>query len=321
MATVNAIPREADWNEAPGLMDGAMNLEMTAEQCNLEYWIPAVAQGTWQGLVNGHTPQAETPEHMRADGPLRDAAIQEFAFRSMSEDKAVRALGYMVDLAPDVDSMEFFATQLIDEARHAMVFRNHLLELGVPRSELLETMERVAGEDRRRVLDPVEEWGLPVVRDNRDFYGAVVLCTVLIEGVLAPFSELGERKWAVVDPAGSEIDRGANIDEIRHLTVGAGIVRRHLQANPEDADRLVELITEGRELWLKTPVADVLYRRECLYQQGLEQIADVVGDYEIEEGRRLIDTTPEDRLGIALKWSAEVQDERLRYMLLDGAIQ
>lgn len=314
------IAREASWDEAPALLDGATTIELTPEQCGLEYWIDNVAQGTWDGLVHGHTAEAPVPEHMREPGPLRSAALQEFAFRSMSEEKAVRALGYMVPVAPDIPTMEFFSSQLIDEARHALVFREHLIELGVPREALLETMEELAGDDRAAILDPVERWGLPVVRDAGDFIGGVVLCTVLIEGVLAPLSELGERKWRPLDPAGAEIDKGANIDEIRHLTVGATIVARHLEANPDDKPRLLELITEGRELWMKTPVAEVLHRREVLYQQGLEQLADVVGDYELDEGRRLIDTTPENRLELALEWSNEVQDDRLRRMGLEEAI-
>ena len=45
--------------------------------------------------------------------------------------------------APDVDTMEFFATQLVDEARHSAVFRGHLLDLGVSRDELFSTIARV----------------------------------------------------------------------------------------------------------------------------------------------------------------------------------
>ncbi len=153
-ATIGSItdtPIEADLEAAPGLLDGAMSLELTPQQCNLEYWIGAVAQGTLRGLAKGgHRPETPTPAFMLQDGPLRQALVEEFAFRSIAEEKATRALSYLVLHAPDIDTMEFFSTQLLDEARHAAVFRGHLLELGVGKDELIETIERVADEDVAR---------------------------------------------------------------------------------------------------------------------------------------------------------------------------
>src|SRR3954465_12669279 len=244
------IPVEADLAQAPGLLDGAMSLELTPQQCNLEYWLGAVAQGTLRGRVKGgHAPETPTPGWMRVAGPLRQALLEEFAFRSVAEEKATRALSYLVLNAPDVDTMEFFATQLIDEARHSAVFRGHLLELGVPLDELHDTIERVAGADRDAVLLPLEEFGLPLGRDDNDFIGGVIVLTVLVEGVLAPAAELSERKWRLLNPAAAEIERAAGVDEIRHLTVGSAIVKQHLEANPGELPRLAELIERGRSMW------------------------------------------------------------------------
>lgn len=312
-------PREADWKEAPSLIEGATNLELTPAECHLDYWFTAAPRGTLQGLVNGHSPQAQVPDYMLQPGPLRDAIMNEFAFRSIAEEKATRAISYMVASAPDVDNMEFFGTQLIDEARHSRVFRAHLLELGVPESELFATIERISGEDSRLILDPLEEFALPMVRDQQDFIAGVVILTILVEGVLAPSAELSERKWRLLDPAAAQIERGANIDEIRHLTVGGAVVRQHLLEHPEDKGRVFDIISRGRELWTRLPTQDVILKRELFFQQGLEQHADVVGDYEIWEGRRLIDTSPEERLIAANTWSMEMQNSRLRYMgLADG---
>jgi hypothetical protein len=309
----SATPPEADWDRAPGLLDGAMTLELTPAQCNLEYWLSAVAQGTLAGLVGGHTPGAEVPEYMRAEGPLRSALISELAFRSVAEEKATRAISSLVDTAPDIDSMEFYATQLIDEARHARVFRGHMVELGVPEAELFDTIERVAGEDIERVLLPLEEFSAPV-REQQDFIGGVIILTVLVEGVLAPAAELSERKWRVLDPAAAEIEKGAGIDEIRHLTVGSSIVRQHLLDHPSDKPRLAELIGRGQQMWGSVPVLDMLARRERLFQEGLEQHADVVGDYEIWPGRRLIDTTAQERIEQGVSWSIQMQQTRMVYM-------
>lgn len=311
----SVIPAETDLDRAPGLLDGASSLELTPQACNLEYWLGAVAQGTLRGLVHGgHRAEAATPTWMREPGPLRQALIEEFAFRSIAEEKATRALSYLVLHAPDIDTMEFFATQLIDEARHSSVFRGHLLELGVAKDELGATIEQVAGEDREKILVPLEDFGLPLGRDAGDFIGGVCVLTVLVEGVLAPAAELSERKWRLLDPAAAEIERAAGIDEIRHLTVGSAIIQQYLQANPYELPRLKDLIERGRAMWAGLPVLDMILRRERLFQDGMRQLRHVVGDYELVPGKRLIDSTPDERLMMAATWSMELQDSRLSAM-------
>ena len=307
------IPTEADWDAAPSLLDGAMHLEMTAHQCNLRYWLRAVPQGTLRGNLDGHDPAWVAPDHMRA-GPLFEAIAQEYAFRAVAEEKAARALSYLVPLAPDTDTMEFYATQVLDEARHAMVFRNHLVTQGVPETELWQVIERHAGTEIRSILDPLEEFGLEIMRDHADFLGGVVVMTIILEGALAPAAELSERKWRPLDSAAADIDKGAGIDEIRHLTVGASVARQYLLDHPERRPETLELIRRGMGMWATLPVHGMVNRREELFQEGLERHADIVGDYEIWPGRRLVDTTPAERQRTADGWSAEMKDIRLKYM-------
>jgi hypothetical protein len=314
---MTAVPSEAGWDSAPGLLDGAMNLELTARDCDLRYWLAAVPQGTLAGRPDGHDPRLAVPSFLRTPGPLREALAQEYAFRSVAEDKAARALSYLVAIAPDTPTMEFYATQVLDEARHAMVFRNHLVPLGY---RLPEAIEELAGDDVRAILDPLEDFGLEVMRDNADFVGGVVTMTVILEGALAPAAELSERKWRPLDPAAAEIDKGAGIDEIRHLTVGASIAKEYLAEHPADRERVLDLITRGMRMWTELPVHDLVYRRELLFQQGLAEHADVVGDYEIWPGRRLIDTTPEERQATADRWSVEMKESRLAYIGLEEAL-
>ena len=313
MTTSSVPPPEAGWDTAPTLVDGAMTLTLTAADCDLDYWLSAVAQGTLAGLVRGHHADAQTPAYMREPGPLRQALVSELGFRSVAEEKATRAIATLVQTAPGLDTMEFYSTQLVDEARHARVFRGHLVEMGVPVGELDETIRRESGQDIDQVLVPLEEFSAPVLAAG-DFIGGVILLTVLVEGVLAPAAELSERKWRVLDPAAAQIERGAGIDEIRHLTVGSSIVKEHLVRHPEDRGRLHDLIGRGQQLWQKVPVVEMLGRRETLFQAGLEQHADAAGDYEIWPGRRLVDTTVEERITQGLTWSAEMQAARMAYM-------
>jgi hypothetical protein len=257
---------------------------------------------------------------MRAAGPLRTALMKEFAFRSISEEIATRALSDLVKMAPDTATMEFYATQLIDEARHSLAFRTHLVELGVPEEELTETIERLAGTHRDTILRPLQQFGIEVMQQPDSFILGVVILTILVEGVLAPAAELSERKWRLLDPAAASIERGANIDEIRHLAVGSSVVREHLQRRPEDKQRVLEVMIRGRLLWRDLPVNEVIYEREVLFQQGMAQFEGLLAGYELAPGLPLLRTSPEQRLMLANEWSREMQDSRLTYMGLAEAI-
>lgn len=312
---------EASWNSAPQLTEGALTLDLDAKRCNLNYWIQGVAQGTWLGLENGHSKGTLTPEYMRRDGPLRDAMIEELAYRSEAEELAARALCYLVIHAPCRDTMEFYMTQALDEARHSSVFRGHLFELGVTEETVDSVIQQYAGDQITSVLKPLESWVLEMVRDQKDFIGGVIIFTILIEGVLAPAAEISERKWRLIDPAAAEIEKGANIDEIRHLTVGASIVKHHLEKHPESKDHIMALIKLGVEKWSSLPTDKIVLQRERLFQQDLHHFKDVLSDYEIAPGLLLIDSTPEQRLDIANALTRELQIGRLEYMGLTEAYE
>ncbi|MEW2068765.1 VlmB-like protein [Streptomyces sp. NPDC007346] len=318
--TTVPVPVEADWDRAPSVLEGAKTLELTPERCGLPYWFEHVASGMLGRLADGTVTSEPPTAAVTEPGPLRDALLAEFSFRHLAEEKAARALSFLVFHAPDTACLEFFSTQLVDEARHARAFRDHLLRLGVPAAELAATVEKAAGAASAAVLDPLEEFGLRVLRDNGDFYGGVLVLTVLVEGVLAPAAELSERKWRPLDPAAALVERGANMDEIRHLAVGSAVVRRHLTERPEENARLLEIIQEGRRLWAGLPMVDLLFTRESLFQQGLAEHAELIGDYEIWPGRRLVDTGVQERMEAADRWSRETQDQRLEYMLLGEAV-
>jgi hypothetical protein len=256
---------------------------------------------------------------MRRGGPLRDAIIAEFAFRSLVENKATRTLPYLLPLAPDIASMEFFVTQIFDEARHAAVFRGHLPELGVPEAEVDALVEQVAGASGRAVLDPLEQFAMKVLAGPEPFYNAVVVLTVLVEGVLAPAAELSERKWHLLNPAAANIERGASMDELRHLAVASEIVRRFLIKHPDRKPLMLDVLDRGFRLWQELPMVELLMDREAAFQTGLADHAELLADYEIWPGRRLLDTTPEERVATAGRWSEETQRARLDYMGLAEA--
>lgn len=310
----------ADWDQAMSLFDGAEGVRLSPSDCDLQYWFANVPQRTLRGNVVGYAPELVTPDFLREPGPLRDALIQEVAFRALAEERAARAIGYIVACAPDSATMEFYATQLLDETRHAMIFRNHLRNLGIAEHEVAAVIAAQTADDQRGILDPLEELGIPIVRDKQDFLGGVVLLTILIEGFLAPSFELSERKWRPLDPRMADMEKGAGIDEVRHLAVGTTIIREHIQRHPDERDRLVEIIRGGMRLWEQLPVADQLTRWENWFQEGIEPHRELIGDYEVWDGRRLIDTTPQERIQKALEVTTTVHSTRLTDMGLGRAL-
>lgn len=303
----------------PDLIESATQLRLDPGTCDIEYWLHAVAQGALLGQVHGHSPAARVPAYLLRPGPLRSALLEEFAFRTISEEMGTRALTHLVRTAPTRATMDFYATQLLDEARHAAVFRRHLMDLGIAEEELAAFLDEVAGDKRDAVLRPLEHFALEIAGGREDFIAGVVMLTVIVEGVLAPASEMSERKWRLLDPPAAEVAHGANLDEVRHLCVGSAVVRDHLeQQGPreraQERDRLLGLVTEGLGLWKRLPIQDVILRRELLFQQGMAEVAEVLGDYELVPGRRLLDTGIEERLGLQMTWSQAMQAARLGYM-------
>lgn len=314
------VPVEADFERAPTLLDGAATMELTVEQCDLAYWFSAVAQGTLRGRPLGYSGAVSTPDFMREPGPLREALRLELAYRALDEEAAVRVLAAYVKHAPDIPQLEFFSTQLVDEARHHMIFRDHLLDLGLPRAGLIDWIYATGSDYQRDILRPVQSFAFEVVEGGGPFIGAVAAFAIIIEGILAASTELSERKWGVLDPVAGEIARGAAIDEIRHLTVGSSIVREHLLRHPEDRDAIMDVLRRGRRVWDGLSDREFVMHRERLFQEGMQEHRDLLADYELFPGHRLLDTTPEQRWDLAARWNDDLTAARLRYMGLSEAV-
>jgi hypothetical protein len=305
---------ETDWEAAPNLLEGAMKLQLSPDECGMEYWLRAVVNGTLMGQVHGHLPDATVPPYLLEPGPLRSAILEEFAFRTVSEEMGTRAITHLVRTAPTAATMDFYATQLLDEARHAAVFRRHLVDLGTAERDVPTLIDELVGDKRDSVLVPLEKFSLDTAGGRDDFIIGVLMLTVIVEGVLAPTSEMSERKWRLLDPPAAQTARGANIDEVRHLCVGCAIIRDHLLKHPEDRPRLLGLVSQGMELWKTVPIHDAIVRREVLFQQGLQEHRELLKDFELVPGRRLIDTGVEERLKIQLEWAGAMQRTRLAHM-------
>lgn len=303
-------------NEAKAHLLGAASAEMTSiTSFDLEDWIRVAVHGHLAGLSHGHRPGAKPPDHMQVEGPLRQAIISEFAFRALAEEMATRAIGNMVRCAPSIETMEFYATQLFDEARHANVFRAYLCDLGLSRESLSETILEIVGERKQKILDPLDEFAGDLAAGD-DFFSQVVLLTVIVEGALAPAAEMSAQKWWPFDRTAAQICEGTNLDEVRHLGVGSVIVRDHLLEHPLSRPGIENLVRHGMKLWQNLPISAMLIEREVLYQRGIAMHPDLVQGYRLANGQLLADTTVDDRLLLQQQWSDQMRSERLAFMTL-----
>jgi hypothetical protein len=298
------------------LVKDALDKALDIQTCDLDYWIREVATN-FAPMRRGRSADATVPAWMVAEGPLKQSIVEEFSFRARTEEAAARSISHMILCAPSLQAMDFYVTQLADEARHAYVFRHHLVDLGVPAERLEQEVERISGAKVAAILGPLEEFMQPALA-AKDFAAMVVFLAVIAEGALAPAAEMSSLRWADVDPPAAEIGYGANLDEIRHLAVGTSFIRDHVAGRRDEAKRLSKMIAEGRELFANLPILETLLRREQLFQEGLEQHREAFASFEFVPGRRLVDTTVEERLALQWSWSEEMRSARLTEMGLAG---
>jgi len=311
-----SVVREAG-EDRKTLVRDALDASLDVRTCNLDFWLREVATG-FGALRRGRREDAVVPPWMLENGPLRTSIMEEFGFRARTEEAAVRSITHMVRCAPSLAAMDFYATQLLDEARHAFVFRHHLVDLGVEADRVDSEVQRISGDKVSAIIEPLERFIEPAIA-GEDFIGMVVFLAIIAEGALAPAAEMSTLRWADVDPPAAEIGYGANLDEIRHLGVGTSIVREHVLRHPHERARLLEMIQSGLGLFAQLPLAEALVRREQLFQEGLRQHHDRFRGFEFVKGILLVDTTVEERLRLQQRWSDEMRTARMIQMGLVGA--
>jgi hypothetical protein len=264
-------------------------------------------------LERGHARGMRATELLLAHGPLRDAFVDEFSFRARVEEAAVRGLAQVVAAAPTLKTMDFYSSQLIDEARHAYVFRHLLVELGFEAARIEQIVSELSRTHVETILQPLGAFAEPYVQ-ARDFAAGAIIVAVIAEGALAPAAELSARKWRVLNPIAAEVAYGANRDEVRHLGVGSALIGEYVRAHPHERGRLLELIDDGMQCWGRLPIVEMLVRREQLFQQGIAPLADRLQGVELIPGRLLIETSVEERLTLQLQWSGRMRGQQLKLM-------
>ena len=299
------------------LLEKASSKELTPQDCSLEIWMQKVAQKQRLGTAYGRDIDLSVPERILKEGPLRQSLINEFAFKALTEDYATRGICHLVASALRPEEHEFLMTQAFDEAMHALAFKHHLKEINACDGNVERFMREKYAQEIETIFTPLNEFFKTVAIDNQNYLGGITILTIILEGVLAPTAELGELKWQRLNPVASNVQHQANLDEIRHLTVCANILKAAIERDYQVFQQINTVLEQGMELWQQIPIQEVVYQRELLFQQGMLEYREVVGDQILAGNLRLIDSTPEQRLHLTFEWTQQVQASRMKYIGLE----
>ncbi|NET58789.1 MAG: hypothetical protein F6K47_22360 [Symploca sp. SIO2E6] len=300
------------------LIDKASSQKFSPRDCSVEIWMKEVAQKQRLGTTYGRDAKIVLPDQVLNEGPLRQSLIDEFAFKALSEDYGTRGICYLAAMAQSIEEHEFLVTQVFDEAMHARAFKHHLEEIGACDTNLDTFIREKYAEEIRSIFTPLNDFFHNVAIENQNYLGGVTILTIILEGILAPTAEMGELKWQRLNPVASNIQHQANLDEIRHLTICANIIKKAIEGNPQVIGQVGSVLHDGMELWKNIPIQDIVYKREVLFQKGMLEHKNIVGDQPLTEELRLIDSTPEQRLQLTFEWTQQMQTSRIKDMGLEN---
>jgi ribonucleoside-diphosphate reductase beta chain len=196
------------------------------------------------------------------DAGAREELMRPFSLFFMGEQLVADTLAPFLLAAPAEEERLFLATQLVDEARHAVFFSRFFHEvLGAP-AGLREALtfartEDVPGFDRifRRDLTRIADHLRVHPEDYGTYVEGITLYHMIVEGMLAltgqmfllrVFRDMG------MMPAFTRGFTAVARDESRHVSFGVWVLRR-ASARPE----LVERIAEAVVRWA-APAAEIL---------------------------------------------------------------
>lgn len=246
---------------------------------------------------------------------FRKAIISEFSFKAISELYAAKVLLQLAAIAPSNDQFEYLITHIVDEVKHANMFRQHLIDIGYATNEDIDQKLIDENQDSiTQVIEPLKQYFEKYVVEQRDFICGIAIITIVLEGILAPSAELGEIKWRHFDPLASKAQGIGNQDEVRHLAVCSGTVKEAVLQDASAKNRVLACVEEGMALWKSTPIQAVILQREKWFQMGMAANLDLIKGYALTPGLLLSESTPESRLALSQEWNSTLSKARMVYM-------
>lgn len=205
-------------------------------QYSIQRWLEACPQGYLEDTVYGHEPDESEPEELLADDDLREASIAVTVQLIAGERCALAASSGLINAAPDHASKTFLATQTLDEARHVEIFTRRLMDLGVAKEDVDDTVRDLANPHLVRFAEVLLE-----KVDAGDFVAGVVGQNIVLEGMAFSVFELLQATSVGANPKFAHTLAGTIADERRHVGFGenriGSLIRQHPERR-EDVERM-----------------------------------------------------------------------------------
>jgi hypothetical protein len=267
----------------------------TMPSYTIDKWLKSVAQGYLSETSFGHAQDLKESPLLEQGGVLREIYLLDLATFIIGEKLSVDAISALVQLAPDEDTAICFATQTIDEARHLEIFLRRMQSMGVTTKERDRIIKLVTSSAFIKFRDRVME-----LIDAKDFLGAVVAHNIILEGMAFPLYEYEQAFWRPFDPIMVDLVKFAFYDECRHVSFGEAQVRELTRGNIESHSRIQKLVSE-LTMVMEEAFRDFIKKLVPVYQLACERHKEVVSDFEIAPGMKMVDTPVSEQIEILLQ--------------------
>lgn len=266
-------------------------LDWYEDRHSVEYWLHRTAQKNLSGLEWGVAPGVpQVAERVMEDDFLKMAYMLDLGTFVHGEEIALYACSAAINFAPDEKCQSFLATQVLDEARHREVFNRRLDDIGLSKLEKATLLDRCMTPSVRAFHDLVKEQV-----DKKDFMAATIALNLILEGMAYPVYSYEVKYWSRLDPALSEVIRGAFQDEVQHVAFGEALTRSMVNESVENKNRASALISQFASI--VSEIFDESRQNYVkLYQEAARPYADLIGDIEIFPGHRMADTSADEQV-------------------------
>jgi len=254
---------------------------------SIQNWLESCPQGYLLDTEYGHEPGLKEPELILDNPQLREDAIRTTVQLVVGERCALSASAGLVTSAPDNESKRFLATQTLDEARHVEIFTQRLLDLGVKKKELEDTVAQNANPNLVKFAEILLE-----KVDKKDFIAGVVGQNIILEGMAFTVFELMYAGNQNANPKFAQTLSGTIADERRHVGFGENRIGSLIQEQPE---RLPEIQKMQKDMsyYMLATFADSFSRSRNAMDEGRKLNAQEGGAADFH-GTNLAEATPEE---------------------------
>ncbi len=260
---------------------------------SIQNWLESCPQSYLEGTEYGHQPGEKEPEELLGNPVLREDAIRSTVQLVVGEKCALAASSGLINAAPDEGSKCFLATQTLDEARHVEVFTHRLLDLGVAKKDLDDTIREYANPNLVKFAEVLLE-----KIDKKDFVAGVVGQNIVLEGMAFSVFEMLKAVTEAMNPKFAHTLSGTIADERRHVGFGENRIGSLIKQYPERKPEIEQMQKEMSYYMLATfadsfrnnPArAEIEHVKEGMRESGVK------AEY---HGANLSELSPEEMEGV-----------------------